>query len=313
LAKNRQIRKEDEAAAVDAAALRQAILDRLEDVLAQPLEPGLYIVATPIGHLADLTLRAVRTLAGADSLYCEDTRHSRQMLEKYGVFRTLKPYHEHNADRERPRILDELAAGKTVAVISDAGTPLVSDPGFKLVREAVRGGHRVVSVPGPTAPIAALIASGLPTDCFLFAGFLPSRVSARRARLQQIAAIDATLIFFEAPSRVAEALADMAAVLGPQREAAIARELTKLHEEVRRGPLGELAAVARDIPQRGEFVLLIGPPAPVEISDEEVMARLAEALDHASLRDASREVAEVLGVSRARVYDLAVRMKRGCS
>ena len=310
MAKNRQICKE-ESGKVNTEALHRHVLTRLDDALAQPLMPGLYLVATPIGNLADLTLRAISILARADVLYCEDTRHSRHLLARYGISRGLRAYHEHNEERELPRALGELAAGRSVALVSDAGTPLVSDPGFKLVREAAAAGHRVSSIPGPSAPIAALACSGLPTDRFLFAGFLPARQSARKARLTELAGVSATLLFFEAPSRIGESLADMAEVLGAERQAVVARELTKLHEEVRRDTLGNLARNSADIEPRGEIVLLVGPPAPSEVADEEIVSRLQESLGHVSLRDASREVAEALGVPRTRVYDLAIRMKRG--
>jgi 16S rRNA (cytidine1402-2'-O)-methyltransferase len=310
LAKNRQIGKEAQHA-FDADLLRARVLARLDDALAQPMLAALYLVATPIGHLADFTLRAASILARADSVYCEDTRHSRQLLAQYGISRSLKPYHEHNEERELPRVLEELAAGRSVALISDAGTPLVSDPGFKLVREALAAGFQVVSIPGPSAPIAALACSGLPTDRFLFAGFLPPKQSARRARLAELSAIGATLIFFEAPSRLADSLSDMAETLGPSRGAVVARELTKLHEEVRRGLLGDLARSAAEIEPRGEIVVLVGPPPPSEVADEEIVALLQQSLAHSSVRDASREVAEALGVPRSRVYDLAVRIRRG--
>ncbi len=310
MTKNRRICKED-SGEVGVESLRRQVLARLDDALAQPLVPGLYLVATPIGNLADFTLRAISTIARADVVCCEDTRHSRQLLLQYGIDRSLRPFHEHNEDRELPRVLVEIAAGQTVALISDAGTPLVSDPGFKLVRSAVAAGHRVVSIPGPAAPLAALACCGLPTDRFLFAGFLPPKQAARRNRLAELARVKATLVFFEAPSRVAGALADMAAMLGSEREAAVARELTKLHEEVVHGKLGELARRAAAEEARGEFVLLVGPPARSEISDEFITARLEQSLADNSVRDASREVAEALGVPKSRVYDLAVRMKRG--
>ena len=310
MAKNRRISKE-ESGDVSVESLRRHVLARLDDALAQPLGPGLYLVATPIGNLADFTLRAISTIARADVVYCEDTRHSRQLLVQYGIDRDLRPFHEHNEDRELPRVLEEIAAGRAVALISDAGTPLLSDPGFKLVRSAVAAGYRVVSIPGPAAPLAALTSCGLPTDRFLFAGFLPTKQAARRARLAELASIKATLIFFEAPSRVEAALADMAAMLGSEREAAIARELTKIHEEVVRGRLGDLAKKSSGEDMRGEFVLLVGPPAPTEVSDEAIAARLEQSLAESSVRDASREVAEALGVPKSRVYDLAVRMTRG--
>lgn len=310
MAKNRQICKE-EFGSINAEMLRRRVLARLEDALAQSLVPGLYVVATPIGNLADVTLRAISILARVDLVYCEDTRHSRQLFTQYGISRGLRAYHEHNEDQELPRVLGELAAGRSVALVSDAGTPLVSDPGFKLVREAAAAGHRVISIPGPSAPIAALACSGLPTDRFLFAGFLPAKSSGRKARLAELAGISTTLIVFEAPSRIAETLRDMAEILGAERQAVVARELTKLHEEVRRGPLGDLAEQAGEIESRGEIVVLVGPPAPSEVTDEEIVARLEEHLSHGSVRDASRSVAEELGVARSRVYDLAVRTRRG--
>ena len=205
------------------------------------LAPGLYVVSTPIGNLGDITLRAIAVLARADAVLCEDTRHSRTLLSHFGIGTPARPYHEHNAAKERPRVLADLAAGHRIALISDAGTPLVSDPGWKLVREAIDAGHRVEALPGASASLTALAVAGLPTDAFLFAGFLPPKSAGRRTRIAELAAVPATLVFFEAPSRVAETLADLAVVLGP-RPAALARELTKLHEEVRRAPLDRLAA-----------------------------------------------------------------------
>jgi 16S rRNA (cytidine1402-2'-O)-methyltransferase len=190
--------------------------------------------------LGDVTLRALAVLAQADILYCEDTRHSRILLAHYGIARPTRPYHEHNAARERPHVLAQLAAGQSVALISDAGTPLICDPGFKLVRAAAEAGFPVTAIPGPSAPLAALVSAGLATDAFFFAGFLPSRCNARRTRLQELKSVPASLVFFEAPSRLADSLADLAAVLG-EREGAVARELTKMHEELRRGSLAELA------------------------------------------------------------------------
>jgi 16S rRNA (cytidine1402-2'-O)-methyltransferase len=283
--------------------------DELTALLAQPLAPGLYLVATPIGNLGDITLRALATLARADVLYCEDTRHSGTLLAHYAMARSLRPYHEHNAQRERPRVLGELAAGKTVALISDAGTPLVSDPGYKLVREAVAAGHRVVALPGPSAPLAALASAGLPTDTFLFAGFLPPKSAARRTRLAELKDVPATLILFEAPSRLAESLADIASVLGA-REAAVARELTKLYEEVRRGPPAELAAWAGEAHPKGEMVLLVGPPVPAAVTDADIAAKLTPMLPVMSLSDAAKAAAEELGVAKARVYDIGVALKR---
>jgi 16S rRNA (cytidine1402-2'-O)-methyltransferase len=283
--------------------------EQLSVLLAQPLPAGLYLVATPIGNLGDITLRALATLARADVLCCEDTRHSAILLAHFSIARPLRPYHEHNAMRERPRIMAELAAGKSVALISDAGTPLVSDPGYKLVREALAAGHRVVSLPGPSAALAALTSAGLATDTFLFAGFLPARESARRTRLAELAEVQATLVFFEAPSRLGESLADIGRVLGP-REAAVARELTKLYEEVRRGTPEELAKWAAEAKPRGEMVVLVGPPLPQAVTDEAIAAKLTPMLSVMSLSEAARTAADDLGIAKARAYDIGVMLKR---
>ena len=279
----------------------------LTRLLAEPLDPGLYLVATPIGNLADITLRALTVLARVGIVYCEDTRHSLTLTAHFGITTHLAPYHEHNGERERPKILAQLAAGKSVALISDAGTPLISDPGYKLVREAVAAGHRVWSLPGASAALTALTVSGLPTNAFFFAGFLPVRSAARRTRIAALKAVPATLIFFEAPSRMAETLADLAAVLDP-REAAIARELTKRFETVSRGPLSGLAATVSSQEARGEFVILVGPPAEAAVTDELITARLEAALATMSLRDAAKAVAGDLAIPKSRVYDLGLAM-----
>jgi 16S rRNA (cytidine1402-2'-O)-methyltransferase len=273
------------------------------------LDPGLYLVATPIGNLGDITLRALATLASADVVYCEDTRHSRVLLDHFAIRTPARPYHEHNAEEQRPRVLAELSAGRRVALISDAGTPLVSDPGYKLVRDAAAAGHAVVALPGASATLAALVASGLPTDAFFFAGFLPSKETARRKRIGELAGIPGTLVFFEAPSRTAACLADISDVLGP-RPAALARELTKLHEEVSRGTLPALAAGIAGKEVKGEVVILVGPPVAGAVSDAEIEERLTAALATESLRDASKAVAERFGVAKSRVYELALRLKR---
>lgn len=278
----------------------------LARLLAAPLEPGLHLVATPIGNLGDLSLRAIATLARADVVYCEDTRRSRPLLQHFGISRPLRTYHDHNGQRERPVILAELAAGRRVALISDAGTPLISDPGYKLVREALAADRRVSVVPGASAVTAGLALAGLPTDCFLFLGFLPPRTAARRARLAAAAGIDATLVVFETAQRLADTLADAANVLG-DRPAAIARELTKLHEEVLRGSLPALAAAT--LPTLGEVVVLIGPPPPGEVSDAAILDRLAACRPALSVRDAAREVAEALDVPRSRVYALSIKTR----
>ncbi|MGE0629045.1 MAG: 16S rRNA (cytidine(1402)-2'-O)-methyltransferase [Hyphomicrobiaceae bacterium] len=289
-------------------AMLDAVSAELGARLAAPITPGLYLVATPIGNLADVTLRALAVLAAVDEIYCEDTRQTQKLLSRFRIDRRLSTYREHNAERERPRILQALAADRSVAVVSDAGTPLISDPGFKLARAAIETGYRVIAIPGASATLTALTVAGLPTDSFHFAGFLPPKSAARRTRIAGLSAIDATLVLFEAPSRLADSLADLAEGLGP-RAAAIARELTKLHETIRRGTLPELAAWAADNPPRGEIVLVIGPPAPRELSDDDIRSALEDALAAGTLRDAVSEVATSLGASRSRVYDLAVAMK----
>jgi 16S rRNA (cytidine1402-2'-O)-methyltransferase len=273
--------------------------------LERELPPGLYLVATPIGNLADITLRALSVLARADVILCEDTRHSRTLLTHFGIETTTRPYHEHNAARERPRVLADLEAGRRVALISDAGTPLISDPGFKLVRACLEAGHRVEALPGPSAALTALAVAGLPTDAFFFAGFLPHKSAARRARIAELKTIPATLVFFEAPSRAAETLSDLATVLG-SRPASLARELTKLHEEVLRSPLAQLADQLAGKPVKGEIAIVVGPPQAGEVTDEEIAALLEGALRQMSLRDAAKVVADALGVAKTRVYDLGL-------
>ena len=226
----------------------------------RPIDPpalagGLHIVATPIGNLRDITLRALDVLAASNLIACEDTRITRRLLDHYGITTPLTPYHEHNAAAARPKLLTRLAEGASVALVSDAGTPLISDPGFKLVRAARDAGHMVTALPGPSAALAALSSCGLPTDHFWFEGFLPAKPLQRRARIAELKRLPATLVLYEGGSRVAACLADLAAELGP-RAAALCRELTKLHEEVRRGDLNELAAhYAGDAETRGEFVI----------------------------------------------------------
>jgi len=294
---------------VNAASLARAAALEVERQAAVPLAPGLYLVATPIGNLADVTLRALAVLARADVVYCEDTRHSRTLLSHYSIRATLRPYHEHNAETERPRILKELAEDRVVALISDAGTPLVSDPGFKLVREATAAGYAVIALPGPSATLAALTVSGLPTDAFFFTGFLPPKEGARRTRIAELAAVPGTLVLFEAPSRVAQSLSDLRDGLG-DREAVLARELTKLHEEVRRGRLSDLARASEESPPKGEVVIVVAPPEEADASDAVIEASLAPALETLSIRDASKMVADKLRVPKARVYDLALGLKR---
>ena len=289
-------------------AVEGAVGQALAALLAAPLDPGLYIVATPIGNLGDMTLRAVAILARADLICCEDTRHSRKLLQHFAIDRPLVPYHEHNEDKERPRVLEAVRAGKAVALISDAGTPLVSDPGFKLVREARSLGLSVFSVPGPSAPMTALAAAGLPTDCFFFEGFLPPKQAGRRARLEALKAIPGTLMFFESAQRLGECLVDMAQVLG-SRDAVVARELTKMHEQWKLGPLGELATWAQSAPVKGEIIVLVASAAKTTVTDDEIDERLTEALETSSLRDAAKAIAEDLGVAKGRVYELGLKLR----
>ena len=272
--------------------------------LAEPLAPGLHIVATPIGNLGDTSVRALATLARADLVACEDTRVTRTLLAHFGLSPRLVPYHEHNAEAERPRLLALLAEDKAVALVSDAGTPLVSDPGLKLVQAAAAQGSAVHAVPGPSAVLAGLAVSGLATDTFLFAGFLPAKEAARRARLAELAAVPATLVLFEAPGRLAAALDDIAAVLA-DRPVAVARELTKRFEEVRREPAAALAEWARG-GVKGEIVIVVAPPTRRETTDAEITAALDAALATMSVRDASHAVAEATGAARSRVYGLAL-------
>jgi 16S rRNA (cytidine1402-2'-O)-methyltransferase len=284
----------------------------LADLLDAPLAPGLYLVATPIGNLSDISLRALAVVARADLIAAEDTRHSRKLLSHYGIKGGLTPYHEHNAEKERPKLIARLRAGFSVALISDAGTPLISDPGYKLAREAVAERLNVTSIPGPSAALAALTSSGLPTDTFLFAGFLPVKGGPRVKRIEELKEIQATLLFFEAAQRLPKSLADLADVLG-SRAAALAKELTKLHESVTRGTLPELAG---SLPQgselKGEFVIVVAPPNRDEAlaSDDAILAALRDALAGASFRDAVRTVAENFKLKRSRVYELGLTLAR---
>lgn len=282
-------------------------------VPARPLEPALYLVATPIGNLGDITLRALETLAGADVLACEDTRVSRVLLDRYGIPTRPYAYHEHNADEVGPKLVAALEQGKSVALVSDAGTPLVSDPGYRLGQLALAAGCKVVPIPGPSAPLAALVGSGLPSDAFLFAGFLPVKDKARRDRLGEFAGVDATLIFFESPHRIAATLAAAAEVLGDQRQAAVCRELTKTFEEFRRGSLAELAAHYEANPQvKGEIVLVVGPPTEAAVPEiADVDALLAALAQDMSTGKAATEAARQTGLPRRDLYQRIIAMKAG--
>ncbi len=292
-----------------------AVHAALRDVIARPIKAGLYLVATPIGNLHDVSLRAIATLVQADDVYCEDSRTSRRLLSRFAISRRLKTYQEHNAERTRPEILDALARGRSIAVISDAGTPVISDPGFKLVRAAIAAGHDIVPVPGPSAVAAAISAAGLASDRFLFVGFLPQRSNARRNQLCELASAPFTLVFFESPHRLAATLDDLAAEFGATREAVIARELTKKFEEFKRGTLADLAAWATATPPRGEITIVVDgcdvQPSGGDVSDSEIAERLRAALEVASPSQASRQVADALGVEKSRVYDIGLRLKRG--
>jgi 16S rRNA (cytidine1402-2'-O)-methyltransferase len=292
------------------------LLERSQAVLAeqlqQALKPGLYVVSTPIGNLADISLRALSVLSRADLIAAEDTRHSRKLLSHFGITGELTAYHEHNAAKERPKLLARIRAGFSVALISDAGTPLIADPGYKLVGAALEDGLAVVSIPGASAVMAALTSAGLPTDSFLFGGFLPPKSGPRRRRLEALKNVPATLVLFETASRLEKSLADMAAVLGP-RQIAVLRELTKLHETVTRGVLGKIEGLIDPSAElKGEFVLVIAPPDPdaAPIGDEEILARLKQALEQESFRDAVRSVAEEFKLKRSRVYALGLTLAK---
>ena len=283
-----------------------------QPVAAPALTPGLHVVATPIGNLRDVTLRALEVLAAADLIACEDTRVTRKLTDHYGIATPLTPYHDHNAAEARPKLIARLAAGAAVALVSDAGTPLVSDPGFKLVRAAREAGLSVTTLPGASAVLAALTVAGLPTDRFFFEGFLPAKEGQRRSRIAELARIPATLVLFETGPRLAGALADLAAELEP-RDGAICRELTKLHEEVRRG---DLATLARDTAgaaePRGEIILVVAPPDPQATAGDvaDLDALLRRALERVSVKDAVGEVAAVTGRPRREVYQRALALAK---
>ena len=281
-------------------------------IAARALAPGLHVVATPIGNLGDITLRALETLAAADLVACEDTRVTAVLLRHYGIETPLLPYHDHNAARQRPKLIAALAEGRRIALTSDAGTPLISDPGYKLVAEARAAGHAVVPVPGASAVLAGLVAAGLPTDAFLFAGFLPPKSAARRTRLGELKAVPATLAFYETGPRLAAALADMADILSGGRAATVARELTKTFETVVSGTLGGLAETfATGDPPKGEIVVLVGPPLAEIPSAEDVDRLLAELLEAKPLSQAVAEAAALTGLKRRDLYRRALTLKDG--
>jgi 16S rRNA (cytidine1402-2'-O)-methyltransferase len=278
---------------------------------AQRIGPGLHIVATPIGNLRDITLRALDVLRAADLIACEDTRVFAKLASHYGIAVPTLAYSDATQDAAEPRVLRALAEGKRVALVSDAGMPLISDPGYRLVRAAVAGGHAVTAAPGPSAVPMALALSGLPTDRFFFGGFLPAKAGERRRAIAEAAPVPGTLVFFEAPHRLAASLADLAELLG-ERPAALARELTKMFEEVRRASLGELAAHYATQPEvKGEIVLVIGPPGEAGAPPAEALdAALRQAMESVSVKDAAAEIAARFGLRRRDVYARALELKR---
>jgi 16S rRNA (cytidine1402-2'-O)-methyltransferase len=291
---------------------RRSFVIKGAEINAPRLEPALYLVATPIGNLSDITLRALETLAAADVLACEDTRVTRILLNRYGIRRRMLAYHEHNEAEAAPRLVAMVEEGKSVALASDAGTPLVSDPGFRLVQAAQEKGIRVVPVPGPSAVLAALAAAGLPTDSFMFAGFLPSKAGQRRTRLDALVSVPATLVFFESPRRLSESLSAMGESLG-DRQAVVARELTKAFEELRRGRLSELAAHYNEAgAPKGEVVVCVAPPGQATLAGPEETDRLLLAL--AAEMPASRaagEAARMTGGKKSELYQRLLALKEG--
>ncbi len=275
------------------------------------LTSGLHLIATPIGNARDISLRALDLLASADVLAAEDTRSLRRLMDIHGISlddRPLLAYHEHNGAKMRPRLMQEIAGGKSVLYASEAGTPLISDPGFDLVRAAREEGHYVTSAPGPTAAVTALSISGLPSDRFLFAGFLPNAKSARKRALDSVAAVEATVVFYESPKRLGAMLADAAEVLGSTRQAAVCRELTKRFEEVRRGTLTELAEFYQETQAKGEIVVLVEKGVAQEMTQEDVETLLRDHLETQSVRDASEAVAKTSGWPKRKVYQLALSL-----
>ena len=276
--------------------------------MTEPLAPGLYIVATPIGNLGDLSPRAADILSRADLIAAEDTRVTAKLLRHIGVKRPMTPYHDHNADRERPALIERMR-GEAIALVSDAGTPMISDPGFKLVRDARSAGAHIVTIPGPCAAVAALTLAGLPTDRFLFVGFLPSKEKARADAIAEVAGIRASLVLYESGPRLGAMLAALAKGLG-EREAAVAREISKAFEECVTGTLGELAERYAEQGPKGEIVIVVGPPGeapPAEVGD--VDALLREALERLSVAKAAKEVAAATGLDRHDLYNRALELK----
>lgn len=286
------------------------VSDVMEDLLNQPLLPALYLVATPIGHLADISLRALAILAKADFVAAEDTRHSRKLLQNYGISSEMISYHDHNGDQMRPKVIKMIKEGRSVALISDAGTPLISDPGYKLAKVVRDAGLRVEVAPGASSVMAGLCLSGMPTDTFLFEGFLPAKQVARSKRLETLKTIQGSLVFFETAKRIEAVVKDTLATLG-DRDASVLRELTKVHEEVIEGKLSELKSQIEERDLKGEIVFIIGPPLEAEITDEDINEALKNHLSEgASVRDSVSEVMTGMNLPKKRVYDLALKLKK---
>lgn len=278
---------------------------------AAQVTPGLYVVSTPIGNLRDITLRAIDVLGAVDEVLAEDTRNARKLFAAHAIKTKLTAYHDHNGAARRPELIERLEAGAKIALISDAGTPLVSDPGWKLAREAAEAGIKIIPLPGASAMLAGLVTSGLPSDKFLFAGFLPPKSGARKKALSDLAAVPATLIFYESGPRLTACLADMAETLVPAREAAVARELTKLFEETRRGTLESLAAhYAEHGRPKGEIVVLVGPPGQQAVASENaIKAALEVALKTQPTKAAANQIAAAFGLPKRDVYQIALSLK----
>jgi len=280
------------------------------DIAISKLAPGLYIVATPIGHLGDISLRALVTLSSVDRVACEDTRLTGLLLARYGIKKSLLSYHDHNADEKRLTLIKYLEAGEAIALVSDAGMPLIADPGYKLVRMCREEGYEVTVIPGANAALTALAGSGLPTDRFLFVGFLPAKKAARQNALKELQLPSATLIFYEAPQRLAASLEDMVAIFGGECQAVIARELTKLYEETRRGSLLELVRYYSENSPKGEIVIILSPRHEVLLKNHDVEALLKEQLKTSSLRDAVAAITEMTGLKKGDVYKQALALTR---
>ncbi|PTW63231.1 16S rRNA (cytidine1402-2'-O)-methyltransferase [Breoghania corrubedonensis] len=277
---------------------------------AHAAEPGLHVVSTPIGNLGDITVRALETLAGCDLVACEDTRVTRVLMERYALSTHLVAYHEHNAAKVGPRLLAALEEGKAVAVVSDAGTPLLSDPGYRLVVAAVEAGHKVIPIPGASALLSALVGAGLPSDTVLFVGFLPPKRAARLRRLEELKGVSATTVFYESPRRLADTLADMIEAHGADHPACVARELTKRFETFKRGRLGEIAAFYTENPPKGELVIVLAPAEPLVAEAGDVEEMLREALAEMPVSAAAAQVAKRTGRDRKTLYKQALALRQ---